>query len=425
MAEFLVIRIPADAASPAQWIAVDSSGARRGPPVTGMLAEAAADVRERKVIVLVPATEVLTTSVDVPVKGGSRLQAALPYALEEFLADDVDKLHFAAGARRASGRVPVAVVSREKFAEWRSRLSVAGLRPSAIVPENYGLARIPGTISLLIAENQIMINDGGDTELVMQGVSPGDALAAIGALDDTGSAEAEEPDAGAIALPRHALIYCEPADDERYRHDWIAIRHELESLDINLLPDGVMPRLAVTVATGAGINLLQGEFADRMEYAGIVRRWRLAAMLLLGLVAAGILAKATDLYLLNRQAAALKEQFHVEYRKIAPGAVDVQDPAAVVASLKASTGRSDAPQVFLQSLEQLSRALKLHGDAEIEALSYRSGVVDIRITAPDVATLDSIQRSIRESGRFTASIQGTNQQGDRVSSQIQIEESGA
>ena len=100
MAEFLVIRLPAEPDAAAHWIAVDDNGTRRSPPVTGPLREAAKDVGERDVIVLVPATSVLTTVVDIPVRGGSRLLAALPFALEEQLADDVDTLQFAAGTRR-------------------------------------------------------------------------------------------------------------------------------------------------------------------------------------------------------------------------------------------------------------------------------------------------------------------------------------
>lgn len=431
MAEFLVIRIAADADAPVSWIAVDSSGARRSAPDTGSLSDAAADIGEQKVIVLVPSTEVLTTSADIPIKGGARLQAALPYALEEFLADDVDKLHFAAGARRSSGRVPISVVSREKLAEWLSRLSAAGIKPAQMIAENYGLARIPGTISLLVAENQIIINDGADIELVMQDLSPGDALAAIGALDDNrdddnrDTADAVKA-ASTSAMPRHVLVYCEPGDDERYQHDWIAIRHELESVDVNLLPDGAMPRLAVTVATGAGINLLQGDFADKTEYASLLRPWKHAAMLLLGLIAVGIAANAANLYALKKQEAEFRGQFHVEFRKISPTASDVQDPAAVVASLRARTGgATDVQQVFLQSLAHLSRALEANSEAHIETISYRNGVVDIRLTAPNVATLDNIQRSIAESGQFSASIEYADQKGETVDSRMQIQASGA
>ena len=114
MAEFLVLRLGDSPQAPANWIAVDSSGARRSPPVIGPLHEARADIGDRSVIVLVSSVDVLTTTVDIPIRGGVKLQAALPYALEEFLADDVDKLHFAAGTRRSSGNVPVSVVDRRR-----------------------------------------------------------------------------------------------------------------------------------------------------------------------------------------------------------------------------------------------------------------------------------------------------------------------
>jgi hypothetical protein len=92
--------------------------------------------------------------------------------------------------------------------------------------------------------------------------------------------------------------------------------------------------------------------------------------------------------------------------------------------MRARSGRTAAPQVFLQSLEHLSRALARNSDARIDAISYRAGVIDIRISAPDVATLDSIQRAIGEGGRFTASIQSTDQDGERINSRMQIQAKG-
>ena len=299
---------------------------------------------------------------------------------------------------------------------------LAGLQPSAIIPDNYGLARIPGTISLLVAEDQVMINDGADVELVMQGVNPGDALAAIGALDDSDE-ESESDDRP--AMPRHVLVYCESEHEERYQHEWLALRHEMESVDVNLLADGVMPRLAVTVATGAGVNLLQGDFGAKTEYAGLFKPWRYAAILLLALGFVGIAAKATDYYVLTRQEAELKQQFEAEYRQIAPGAPAVADPARLVATLKTRAGSAGSPPVFLQTLEHLSRALQQNKDARIEAISYRAGVVDVRLSAPNVSTLDNIQRVVGESGQFEAAIQSTDQDGERVSSRIQIKVRGA
>ena len=424
MAEYLVIRLGPDPERIADWIAVDSDGTRRSPPVTGPLAEAARDVADRDVIVLVPATSVLTTTVDIPVKGGSRLLAALPFALEENLADDVDKLHFAAGSRRESGLLPVAVTGLEQMSEWLGILEDAGIVADRLVPENQGLAIIPGTLSLLIAGDEIVFNDGADTEFVMQGVRPSDALAVAGALDDPGMPAGD--DAADPASPGHLVVYCEPADEERFVHDWNALRNELASVDINLLPDGVLPRLAITVASGRGINLLQGRFGAKAELSALFQPWRYAAVLLLALGVVGLGGKAVDYYRLSQDQEALKQQFMQEYREMRPDdSAEIVDPVGKVNSIRRALGGPVAAQVFLPSLRQLSSALQQNDSAEIEAISYRAGVIDVRLTAPDVDTLDSIQKLVSESGRFTASIQSTDQVGDKVSSRIQIREAGA
>lgn len=422
MAEYLVIRLGSDPEHSANWIAVDSDGTRRSPPVTGPLAEAVHDVGDRRVIVLVPATDVLTTTADIPIKGGARLLAALPFALEEHIADDVEKLHFAAGARRDSGLLPVAVVAYEQMDAWLALLQDAGITADRIVPENQGLAVIPGTLSILVAEDAIFFNDGADTEFVLQGVKPSDALAVAGVFDATtpSADDAEAPP------PGHLVVYCEPADEECFVHDWTVLRHELASVDINLLPDGVLPRLAVTVAAGRGINLLQGRYGARTEFATVFQPWRYAAMLLVALGVVGLAGKAVDYYRLSQDQEALKQQFTQEYRELRPNdSTEIIDPVGKVNSIRRSLGGPAVAQVFLPSLQQLSVALQQNNAAEIEAISYRAGVIDVRLTAPDVATLDNIQKQVSGSGRFTASIQSTDQVGDKVSSRIQIREAGA
>ena len=424
MSEFLVIRLGEKPDQLAQWIAVDSSGARHSTPVAGALSDAAVDIGSRQVIVLVPSAEVLSTTVDIPLKG-AKLIAALPFALEEYLADDIDQLHFAAGPRRANGKIPVSVVGKQNMDDWLAVLDAAGISANSVIADNYGLARIPGTISMLLAEDQVFINDGANIELVMQGVSPGDALAAIGALDDGDSQDDDsESTEDTVQLPRHVLVYCEAADEERYQHDWIAMRQELDSVDVKLLSDGIIPRLAATVATGAGINMLQGPYGLKKEYSGLFKPWKYAAMLLLALVLVGVAAKATDYYLLTKQESELRQLFNTEYQQALPGVPETDDPVRVIESLRRRLGNVESPPVFLQTMEQLSKAIQQNREAKVQAISFRAGVVDIRISAPNVATLDSIQRAITESGQFRAAIQSTDQDGDKVSSRIQIQEVG-
>lgn len=424
MADYLVIRFGAEPDTRAEWIVVDDDGTRRGAPASGPLSEAAAEAGGRDVIVLVPAVSVLTTTAEIPMRGGSRLLAALPFALEEQLAEDIETLHFAAGKRREDGKVPCAIVSLEKMGEWLSLLADAGIAASRMIPENHGLARIPGTLSMLVGDDQIMFNDGADTDFVLQGVSPGEVLEIAGVIGEgaaPSNAAGESP-----AIPRHLQVYCLDDAAERYADDWGLLRAELAGVDLHVLRDGLLPRLAIAVAAGRGIDLLQGQFASKSDVLGLLRPWRYAAALLLVLGVLLVAGKGVDYHRLSRHEAVLKEQFTTEYRQLRPEDTrEIVDPVSIVSSLRRSLGAPVAKQVFLPSLEQLGQALQQNATAKIEAISYRAGVIDVRLTAPDVATLDNIQRIVSNSGRFTASIQSTDQVGDKVSSRIQIREAGA
>jgi general secretion pathway protein L len=420
MAEFLVIRLGAEENNHSSWIAVDNAGTRRTPPVIGPLHEAVKDIGDRQVIVLVPAGETSTLTCDLPAKG-ARLLAALPFALEEQVADEIENLHFAPGVRRSSGELSVVVVAHDKMSGWLDRLREAGIKPARVIAEDHGLAFVPNTLSMLVAEDQIVFNDGADLQFVMQGVSPTDALIAAGILGEAGLSEQAED------APRHLLVYCEPTDEQRFGNDWNALRQHLDSVDINLLPDGVLPKLAVTVASGVGVNLLQGRYGERTDMSAIFRPWRYAAMLLLAFGVLGIAGKAIDYVRLSSEEVALKEQFTAEYRKIRPDDTrEVMDPLGTVTSIRRSLGAGgSAPAVFLPSLQQLALAMQENKGAEIVAISYRAGVIDVRLTAPDVATLDKIEKSVSQSSRFTASIQSTDRVGDQVNSRIQIREVGS
>lgn len=416
MSEYVVIRLAAED-QPVQWVSVDSNGTRRSGLASGSLEQAAVAIGTRPVIVLVPPLDVMTTSVKLPIRSITKIRAALPFALEELLADDISKLHFAVGAREADNQFRVAVVNDERLSAWIERLRAADIEPEIITPENYGLARIPGTLSMIIDDAVILFDDGADSAFAMQDVKPSDVLVVAGALGEQSESETEKSG--------HLQVYCTAEKEQDLTHDWIALRHELHSVDINVLPDGVLPKLAVTVAAGNGVNLLQGKYGKKAEYSSWLRPWKTAAALLLGLMIVGLSGKGIEYYQLTQQEAALRAQFAAEYQQLRPGDTrEIVDPLGIVESLKRSLGGVAVPQVFLPGLRELGSALTNSSGADIEAISYRAGVIDLRLTAPDVATLDKIQKAVSASGRFQASIQSTDQVGDRINGRIQIRESG-
>lgn len=71
---------------------------------------------------------------NLPAQRAAALRAALPYALEEQLSQDLDELHIVMGPRRSDGRVSAAVVERHLLDDWLARFADAGLRLEALSP---------------------------------------------------------------------------------------------------------------------------------------------------------------------------------------------------------------------------------------------------------------------------------------------------
>ena len=77
---------------------------------------------------LLPAGDVVTLDAELPARAGAKLLQAVPYALEEQVADDIDDLHFAIGARAADGRTPVCIVARSLMQSIDDGLHGGGAR---------------------------------------------------------------------------------------------------------------------------------------------------------------------------------------------------------------------------------------------------------------------------------------------------------
>ena len=125
----------------------------------GQLAEAVPHAEHREIVILVPASKVLRLNVKIPLKGNARIRQALPFALEEQLAGDIDKQHFAFSKKDAQGQLPVAVVSRVQLRHWLELLHQHQLVPAAIYSESDALTVAPATARVLLDNNQVIISD--------------------------------------------------------------------------------------------------------------------------------------------------------------------------------------------------------------------------------------------------------------------------
>jgi general secretion pathway protein L len=417
MAETLVIRLPSDETEAATWIVTDAQGQRIAGMQRGPLALAAAMIANRRVVVLVAGSEVLLTEPELPVRGGARLQQVVPFALEDTLADDVETMHFAVGKRGARAGTPVAVVSVERMRGWQAQFAAAGLRVDAMHADTSCLPANPGQIVVALEGALARVRRPDSLPVTLPADPLADALTIAGALD---------PDP-AIASIQHLLVYVAQGEWPRWQAETEALAERCATMRVQLLPDGLLTlfaqHLASETADDAPINLLQGPFGAHSA-SGSWSAWRTAATLAGVLLITHIGAQGVELWRLKAAAKKNATQIEQVFRQAMP---DVRSSANARQQMEGRLGLSQtggaARAGLLESLGALGNALTQVPSTSLSSINYRDTILDLKLAAPDVASLDKITKLIMQRG-FAATLEGTNQQGSVFEGRLQIRGAG-
>jgi general secretion pathway protein L len=394
MADWLLLRLPRSPDQPATWLVVDPRGVPSGPPQSGPLSLAAPRTAGRRVCVLLPGTEVLLAEPEVPTRSGAKLAQLIPYALEEHLADDIDDLHFAIGKRDPdSPRAPVAVVARALLDSWLTALRSSGIEPDVVYADSDLLPETPGNAVALLEEDAITVRPPGGSPVTL----PADALAE--ALE-TARSGAETP------VGRGLILYTGAPEWARYSEQVEAARPQFEGVKVQLLTGGPLALLAQQLPTAKPINLLQGSYALTSSRAVGIKAWRVAAMLLGALFILHIAGKVVELSVLNKREhqvdASIRETFHTAM----PGDVSPLDARRrMEARLAAARGAGGG---LLPALQALAQARDAAPGTSLQSVDYKNGSVEMKLSAPDAASLDHLSQTLRENGWHADLAGGTN-----------------
>lgn len=403
MSETLLIRLRAlDPASPAQWcVQVPVVAADSGPPrkqtgmQTGTLADALAAGGTRPVVLIVPGEDVLLTEVNLPIRQTTKLLQAVPYALEERLADDPEILHFALGARQKDGQIAVAVVARQKMDAWIALLRDAGLQPHAIVPETLCLPMpAPGSASVLIEGEQALIRTGAAAGLACDAATVADLLSL------------SEPPISGWTLSYTAgsrLPDGAPAGAQ-------AIDHVLEGLYHG--------------AAHPVLDLLQGTYAVRQGFSLGWEPLRLPAALAAGCVAIALIGMGVEHFTLKRERDALDAEIQTRMQRQFPEIRKIVDARVQAERALADLRRGGGGGEFFQLAQAFTGAVQQVPGLEVQGLQLRDGGLFMDLTGRDLQTLESLRKHFAAQPRYRLDVQSANASGGSVQIRASLEPAG-
>jgi general secretion pathway protein L len=410
--DWLLLRLPTLRDAAVSWAVADASGQLLSLPSTDTGGGLHTLSTGRRVALLVSGADVSQFQVNLPAGNESRLLQLAPFALEDQVSQDVEQLHFAIGARDTlTGLVPVAVVDRGQMQDWLARAAELQLIPQAVFAESDLAPVLPGHVTMVVADDQLLLRNDTARPLLLPANDP--ALALDMLLGD-------QIDAGSV----HVAVYSSPEEWHRYRASIEALREHVASLKVQLSSGGLLSQFAQGLAHSTPINLLQGSFRPQRPTGAGWREWRWVAMLALALLLLHGIGSFWQLRQLRRASTEAEQAITQLYGSIFPGQPAGADPRRTLEQRLASlAGEANQQGELLHLLAAVAAAKQNVPVAMLQSFSFRPGALQMKLSAPDAATLEQFSAALRASG-YTAEVTAGSVREGKYEGQVDLKNPG-
>lgn len=426
MAEKLYIRLGSIAQSTVQWLIFNDD--EEGIIACGELTQASELIqltekaKHREVVTFVPSSDLVLKSLKVPSKSVKAMRLAVPYMLEDELAQDVEELFFAYSDINVNGTDDncfVAVIEHIQLELWQSWLVNAGIHCKKILPDVLAmpLPTDENTASAIVLGDQVLVRYGqwqGSAVDVNTWTLISQSLAKHKSVDNDDSPE-EKSDGSSGAQEKMFTL-----------NAYSKLPESNTDIAINAMPEELpLALLATTLSQDKKqkFNLLQGEFKIKEQRSPAITSWIWAA----GFAAVALLLnvgiKGAELIQLNNQQTQLEQQIVTTYKKAFPKTKRVRI-STIRSQLKqklVGVGGSNIDSGFLAMLSQIQPALAAVPEIKPQTLKFDGKRNEIRMQAfaSDYQYFDKLKISLEEN-KLVVSQGAQNKQGEQISGSFSI-----
>jgi general secretion pathway protein L len=376
--------------APHQWIKINNKGIQDSGVVDSL---ADLQVKGQRCVAVVPGEQVNTRKMQLPIRNRQKLMAAIPFAIENSLINQVDDLHFTVLDSSADNQVTFAYVSRDLMESWLQKARQAGITLSAMMPDYLLLPHASPTSAV------ITVSDN-DQVLLRAGLC-----------------------LGAVTDPQNLPVWLNELDEE--------VQLFVDQKAIDLLPQSLAERANI-VDIGGQLGdwlsrrmpehdavLLNGEFGQGSKGSLLRQYWPAVAMLVL----AGFIKLGSDfaeLAWLQKTQDQLEQNMQSLYQEFFPGSKMVAGRARAqtrtrMLSLQSGSGGND----FTYLLVTTSALLK-NQKAKVEELDYRQGHLTTVLTLNDFAHLDRIRQRLQKEPSIDVKLKQSGARGNKVQVRFEI-----
>ncbi|MFT4058368.1 MAG: type II secretion system protein GspL [Legionella sp.] len=327
------------------------------PPAQHSFAEIKALQSDCDTLVIESAAHASILNIELPWLPERKARAAIPYALEEKLAQPVNELHFAFDKTRyQNNQYLIVVISKQRIRFIMQVLTAQKIEFSAITLD--WLALEPE--EFCVSESTLLVNMND-----FKGALSGELAETYLKNHIT-----QQPllFSDSKIKPNHEVM-----QNKESSYAWITTR----------------------ILKSRLLNLCQGEMQHESKSDWIKKGYQIAAALgglwLLSLIT----VNAINLYFLNKETTKIDKQIAVIYRQFFPDAKQVISPKFRITQLL-KNNNSEEQNRFWFLLNQLSKVINSE-QFTIEQLHYQNKILSITLVSADFANLEKLENELRKS----------------------------
>ncbi|KFK91777.1 general secretion pathway protein GspL [Serratia sp. Ag1] len=244
----LILRLPSDDAQPVLWRLTSPGSNRHGSLATGETdPELARLLATYPAWVLVPASEFAFHQVTLPRRARRQSLQVLPFMLEEQLATEVERLHFAI-LQQSGETCDVAVVEKSAMQQWIARCEQLGVRVQAMLPDVLMMPLVTDGWSAVRLNDQWLFRREAHAGMIVE--------------------SSWLPELLAVSAPQVIESYSTPPAQIAGLAEW------------RVWPERDLLQLAAEGEKYSGADLRQGEFTRSSPWRAGLRPWWPAALAL-------------------------------------------------------------------------------------------------------------------------------------------------
>jgi general secretion pathway protein L len=352
---------------------------------------------------LVDSEDVLLTQAAIPSKQRRQVLQAVPYMVEEQLAQDVEECHFAVGPRTPDGRTSVAVIDRARLAALVEQFTSLGIALSSVTPDVLCVPFDTG-VHVLIDESRALIRTGPTTGVSVEAELLPVAISMCGSVD-------------------RISVHLHPTARSGFELQKAQIEAGFDGeLTVHELDVSPFECLCMSYAADS-IDLLQGEFEVAEETARRSNVWRPAVILAGCAFGLHIMLLIAQGIYLDIKATRYEREVRALYADVFPNDRNVRDiRRRWEAHLRADSG-SGSGEFFELFGEAASHLPGFNLELQNVNFNENRGDVILQLTAPRSEDFVVFAMALVEAG-LMAEVGTINQDSEMARGSIKVRLSG-